>query len=324
MAPRTLGRFRQPVVGLSDAVGLLRIFAIPDHLVRQFAGRESCGTSIGCTGGWQWFGVAVVAFQFVVPFLSALIARSKARTRLAGCCGAVDLSCSAICVLCFGRSCRRSIRPSVAVHVSDVAAPLALGGLWMFCCLILATPDAASPNLLPAGGSHDVNDMQKPIEPPRHQRHEPDRIATTVVVSAVAGTLVLVGVSVVALAYGVIARSLVAETPEPIASSECQLPAEPSTGPQLIPDQHLQLEQLRQHEDRVLQEYALDRSQARRRSHSNPPCDGDPRRTEARSGVCRSGEPRCQIRAAATKQATRRCRSRRLWLWPAALLRALS
>ncbi len=94
---------------------------------------------------------------------------------------------------------------------------------------------------------------REPAVPPSYRQHEPDRIATVAVVSAVAGTLLLAGVSL-ALVSGVIAV-LVAETPEPIASSEVKLRTEPPTGPQLLPDQHLELEQLRAQENRVLQEY---------------------------------------------------------------------
>ncbi|HEY2841297.1 MAG TPA: hypothetical protein VGJ26_19225 [Pirellulales bacterium] len=96
-----------------------------------------------------------------------------------------------------------------------------------------------------------MNDKQQLAEPPA--KHEPNRIATTTVVSTVAGALLLVGMAL-ALVYGVIAV-LVAETPEPMASSEVQLPAALFSGPQLISDQRLQLEQLRAREDRVLQAY---------------------------------------------------------------------
>jgi hypothetical protein len=99
-----------------------------------------------------------------------------------------------------------------------------------------------------------MSDRQTVPEPRRdHLQHEPNRIATTAVVSTVAALLLLVGVAL-ALVAGVIAV-LVAETPEPIPSSEVKLRSEPSTGPQLIPDQYLQLKQLRAQEDRILQEY---------------------------------------------------------------------
>ncbi|HEY2841296.1 MAG TPA: hypothetical protein VGJ26_19220 [Pirellulales bacterium] len=85
------------------------------------------------TGGWQWFGIAVVAFQFIVPFLLLL---SRDLKRAPVWLAAVALLIFVLQFVFVLWTILPAFYPgSVSLHLTDIAAPLAFGGLWMFCYL---------------------------------------------------------------------------------------------------------------------------------------------------------------------------------------------
>ncbi len=86
-------------------------------------------------GGWQWIGLAVVVFQFGVPFLMLLSRDWKQDPRSLGFIAAL------IFVMQFFY-CVWTISPSfypegLFIHWADVVAPLAIGGLWVSAFLWL-------------------------------------------------------------------------------------------------------------------------------------------------------------------------------------------
>ncbi len=85
------------------------------------------------TGGWQWFGVVVMAFQFAVPLLLLL---SRDLKRAPGWLAAVALLIFILQFVFVLWTILPAFYPAaVSLHVTDIAAPVALGGLWMFCYL---------------------------------------------------------------------------------------------------------------------------------------------------------------------------------------------
>ena len=107
-------------------------------------------------GGFGWVALAIVLFHFTVPFALLLSRDLKRNGRLlgdggaAGCCSCAGSSCS-------GRSSRRSTasrRAAPAFYWLYLAAPLVIGGVWLFFfARTLKSPAAAAdPRPLSAGG----------------------------------------------------------------------------------------------------------------------------------------------------------------------------
>ena len=77
----TPARPRQPPPRVHDALGLSRVHAVPDHLVREPA-EESAGTSAGSHGGMaERRAVARSSFHFAVPFFLLLSRAAKRSPR---------------------------------------------------------------------------------------------------------------------------------------------------------------------------------------------------------------------------------------------------
>ena len=72
---RALSRPRQPDARVRDAVGLLLVLAVPDHLVRQPAGSRSPGTCTGCRPAGAPSASTLILFHFAVPFVVLLSRR---------------------------------------------------------------------------------------------------------------------------------------------------------------------------------------------------------------------------------------------------------
>jgi hypothetical protein len=80
------------------------------------------------TGGWQWIGAAVALFQFAIPFVLLLPQGMK---RSAGALAGISASILLIHLVEVFWLVLPPFRPAVVVHWPDIAAPLAIGGLWL-------------------------------------------------------------------------------------------------------------------------------------------------------------------------------------------------
>lgn len=99
-----------------------------------------------------------------------------------------------------------------------------------------------------------MNSERQSLDASVRAGHEPDQIYARSVSLTIAGLVAIVGLSL-ALVYGVLALLDRGATPV-VPQSLVRLPEARPTGPQLIPDQRAQLEQLRRREDQLLNEYA--------------------------------------------------------------------
>jgi hypothetical protein len=106
-------------------------------------------------GGWEWVGYALVVFHFAVPFLILLNRRVKRAGR------ALAMTATAIIVMhfvdLFWIIVPEFHPDAFRIHWLDVAAPVAVGGLWLalfFRQLAQRPLLAAAPEPAPAGGSH--------------------------------------------------------------------------------------------------------------------------------------------------------------------------
>jgi hypothetical protein len=81
------------------------------------------------TGGWQWLALAAICLEFAVPFGLLLSRELKQNpSRLAG----VALLVFVMQFVYMAWTIMPSLRPGyVSVRLSDLAAPVALGGIWM-------------------------------------------------------------------------------------------------------------------------------------------------------------------------------------------------
>ncbi len=96
-------------------------------------------------GGWQWAGLAVVVLHFALPFLLLLPRATKRNTRLL-------LRVAILLVLMrfvdtYWMTAAAFNESLADVHWMDLAAPVAIGGLWVF----LFTRELARRPLLPLG-----------------------------------------------------------------------------------------------------------------------------------------------------------------------------
>ncbi|HEV8336639.1 MAG TPA: hypothetical protein VGR67_09500 [Candidatus Polarisedimenticolia bacterium] len=81
------------------------------------------------TGGWQWFGLALAVFQFAFPFVLLLSMRLKRNPRrLAQVAGLLLLTR----LLDVAWTIAPAFHPGrLAIHWMDLAAPVAVGGIWL-------------------------------------------------------------------------------------------------------------------------------------------------------------------------------------------------
>jgi hypothetical protein len=80
-------------------------------------------------GGWTWVAVVLVVFQFALPFFLLLLRRITRRVQRLGTVAAV-LFCAHL-VDVFWRVMPAFFPGQLHVHWLDIAAPIALGGIWL-------------------------------------------------------------------------------------------------------------------------------------------------------------------------------------------------
>jgi len=79
--------------------------------------------------GWQWVGLALVVFHFVLPFLLLLSRDLKRRATLLGRLAAVVIVMRLVDLFWLIAP---GFRPeSIGIHWMDLAAPIGLGGIWL-------------------------------------------------------------------------------------------------------------------------------------------------------------------------------------------------
>jgi len=79
--------------------------------------------------GWQWVGLALIVFHFAVPFAILLSRDVKRRPTLLATFACAVLVMRIVDVFWLVRP---SLVPRLSVHWLDVAALVAVGGIWMW------------------------------------------------------------------------------------------------------------------------------------------------------------------------------------------------
>ena len=140
-----LPRSRQADARVRDAVGVPLVLAVPDHLGRQPAGRDSLVLRRGSAAAGVTSRSLLVVGHFVLPFCCSCRATSRSGPQLLARVAVVH-----------HRACGWSIsiwlveptfRPGTGfpIHWLDIALPVGLAGVWLF----LFARQPAQPALLP-------------------------------------------------------------------------------------------------------------------------------------------------------------------------------
>ena len=133
------------IARVRDAVGVLQLLAVPADLRGEPGGRDPVHDRRASTHGWQYLALFLVVFHFFVPLLLLLSRDLQAHVRIGSCIVALWHPLHAL---------RRHLHAGVAgvrgdrrepaharggehashffVHWLDLAAPLAIGGLWVW------------------------------------------------------------------------------------------------------------------------------------------------------------------------------------------------
>lgn len=82
-------------------------------------------------GGWQWVGLALIAFHFSIPLAILLSRRAKRRTRILSVVAGLLLFMRLIDLFWLVKP---AFQPqSLSIHWLDFVAPVGIGGLWIAC-----------------------------------------------------------------------------------------------------------------------------------------------------------------------------------------------
>ena len=122
-------------------MGVLLVLAVPDHL----GGQPPAGDLLvpeTAQGGWDWFGIALIVLHFALPFLLLLAADANRNTRVLSTVAILVVVMRAVDLFWL-------VRPVFSpghfeVHWLDLAAFVALGGLWLSFLPLAASRTPAS------------------------------------------------------------------------------------------------------------------------------------------------------------------------------------
>ncbi len=128
---RALPRSREPDARVRDAVGVLLVLAVPDHLVGQPARGDHAGTCTACTTAGGSSASALVVFHFAVPFV-LLLSRAVKREPDDRLKVAVGILVARLVDL-FWLIAPEFHARRLSVSWMDVVVPLTLVALWLGC-----------------------------------------------------------------------------------------------------------------------------------------------------------------------------------------------
>ncbi len=211
-------------------------------------------------GGWYGVGVLIVLFHFIVPFVLLFSRELRRRLRVLAVLGGGLLFMRYVALWW-------TVAPTfspgkLSIHWLDVAAPLALGGIWLgvFVTRLKQLPAPLDRSPSPHGTLKAAEEapMSQPHDPhgghPNAHRHEHSDASAAGVAKFVVGlSLVVIGVLFLMMWVQDLLRTA-RVTPREIPPQEIQRRETPPA-PHLSADPGQQLESLRSEEDARLNHY---------------------------------------------------------------------